>query len=354
MEEVLSLDGIILRPQALPIRPQWERIFGRSAPLVLEIGIGNGEFLVWLAHHHPEVNFVGVEIARNYLLKARNRVRSAGLTNVRLILMEGSKALSRLFAPETLSTLYLNFPDPWHKHRHQERRLVNSAFAWLLASRLSLDGQFLMVTDHEPYAQEVANAFLACPAYVPLWETPIRSHLPGYYATKYARKWLAQGRLLFYIGFRKVCPVDLPEWVLKTYPLANLRGDEPMPQVFLRVGQPVDWQALWRNFPKGLLWQRGDEVINVKGCYLGEQSLVLDLVVTEGRLMQRFFATIHSHRDGVLVRLHDASHPDPTLGVHRAVALLALMVQQLLPTAEVAQKTCDARAWREIFATPAR
>lgn len=103
MGEVLSLDGTILRPQALPIRPQWERIFGRSAPLGLEIGIGNGEFLVWLAHHHPEVNFIGVEIARNYLLKARNRVRSAGLTNVRLILMEGSKALSRLFAPETLS-----------------------------------------------------------------------------------------------------------------------------------------------------------------------------------------------------------------------------------------------------------
>ena len=190
MEEVLTLDGIILRPQALPVRPDWAKIFGRQAPLLLEIGVGNGEFLVWLAQNNPEANCVGVEIDRDYLEKARNRVRAANLANVRLIPMEGSKALSRLFAPDSLSALYLNFPDPWHKKRHQERRLVNEAFAWLLASRLKIGGQFLMVTDYEPYAQEVVEAFKSCPAYEPLWETPMRTELPSYYQTKYARKWL--------------------------------------------------------------------------------------------------------------------------------------------------------------------
>ena len=346
MEEVLTLDGIILRPQALPVRPDWNQLFGRSAPLLLEIGIGNGEFLVWLAERNPDKNCIGVEIDRDYLLKARNRVRAANLTNVRLIPMEGSKALSRLFAPETLTALYLNFPDPWHKERHKERRLVNEAFAWLLASRLVNGGQFLMVTDYEPYAQEVVAAFENCPAYQPLWETPLRTELPGYYPTKYARKWSALGRSFFYIGFKKVQTIELPDWVLETYPLASLKGDEVMPQVILKVDHSVDWQAIWKAFPKGLIWKRGDNVINVKGCYLGDDCVVVDLVVTEGRLMQRFFVSIHAHREGVMVKVHDASHPDFTLGVHRAVALLGLTVKRLL-NAEIRHHSCEARAWRE-------
>ncbi len=354
MEPLLSFDGIILRPQALPIRPDWGCIFGRSAPLALEIGIGNGEFIVWLALQFPEMNCIGVEIDRDYLLKARNRVRAQGTLNVRLVPMEGSKALSRLFAPNSLSALYLNFPDPWHKRRHQKRRLVNDAFAWLVASRLVVGGQFLMVTDYEPYAQEVVAAFSGCPAYAPLWETPTRTDLPDYYPTKYARKWAALGRSFVYIGFRKVQPIELPEWVLQVYPLAALRGDEPMPQVLLRVHQPVDWQQLWHNLPVGLLWQQGSNVVNVKGCYLGGDSLVVDLVVTEGRLMQRFFAVVRSHPNGVLIRPHDASHPDPTPGVHRSIALLSQAILLLLPGASVHQTTCDPRIWKEVFADTAQ
>lgn len=346
MEEVLTLDGIVLRPQALSVRPSWEYIFGRSGPLLLEIGIGNGEFIVWLAEQNPSANCIGVEINRDYLIKARNRVKSAGLTNVRLVPMEGSKALSRLFAPETLTALYLNFPDPWHKERHKERRLVNEAFVWLLASRFVNGGQFLMVTDYEPYAHEVITAFESCPAYVPLWEKPLRTELTGYYPTKYARKWSALGRSFFYIGFRKALNVELPEWVLQTYPLASLKGDEAMPQVVLKTRQPVDWRELWQSFPKGLLWQRGDNVVNVKDCYLGNEGVIVDLVVAEGRLMQRFFVSIHAHREGVMVKVHDASHPDPTRGVHRAVALVGLIVKRFLD-ADLHHHSCEARAWSE-------
>ncbi|MCS7192461.1 MAG: tRNA (guanosine(46)-N7)-methyltransferase TrmB [Armatimonadetes bacterium] len=347
MDELLTLDGIILRPQALPVRPSWEHIFGRSEPLLIEIGIGNGEFIVWLAEQNPSANCIGFEINRDYLFKARNRVKSAGLTNVRLVPMEGSKALSRLFAPETLTALYLNFPDPWHKERHKERRLVNEAFVWLLASRLVKSGQFLMVTDYEPYACEVITAFESCPAYQPLWEKPLQTELTGYYQTKYARKWSALGRPFFYIGFRKILSVELPEWVLQTYPLASLKGDEAMPQVVLKTGETVDWHELWRSLPKNLLWQRGDDVVNVKGCYLGDESVIVDLVVTEGRLMQRFFVSIHAHREGVMVKVHDASFLDFTTGVHRAVALVGTIAKRILK-AELHCHSCQAKVWNEI------
>ncbi len=345
--ETLTLDGIVLRPSALPIRPDWTKLFGRKAPLLLEIGVGNGEFLVWLAQRRPEANCVGVEMARDFLLKARNRVKAMGLTNVRLVPMEGSKALSRLFAPDSLTALYLNFPDPWHKKRHRERRLVNEAFAWLLASRLCLSGQFMMVTDYKPYAHQAVAAFSRCPAYVPLWEASMRSELPDHPATKYARKWAALGRQFFYIGFCKTQGVEPPEWVMRFYPLMGLRGDEPMPQVLLQVNEPINWWQLWQGLPKGMVWRDDEEAVNVKAVYLGTDSLVLDLVVAEGKLMQRFFAVIHAHPKGVRVGIHEAFHPDPTKGLHRAIALLGRVVLRLLPSSAVVQTTCLAAAWKE-------
>jgi len=345
---IVTLDGIILRPVALPIRPDWSTIFGRDAPLLLEIGIGNGEFLVWLAKRHPNANCLGAEIARKFLLKARNRIRKEGLTNVRLLPMEGSQALSRLFAPESLSGLWLNFPDPWHKRRHQKRRLVDEAFAWLLASRLCVGGTFVMVIDYEPYAQEVLAFFSACPAYAPLWEVPMRSELPDYYDTKYARKWKALGRPLFYLGFRKVRSVAEPDWFASVYPSAALRGDEPMPQVELHVGQPVDWERLWRDVPREVLWRSEDGVIVVKEAYQSDERLLLDVIVAEGKLTQRFFVVVHPHGRGLLVRLHEASHADPTKGVHRAVALIAKTLLRLLPDAQIAQTTCPPSIWRKL------
>lgn len=347
VEEVLTLDGIILRPQALPVRPDWAQIFGRQAPLLLEIGIGNGEFIIWLARNNPHANCIGVEIDRDYIMKARNRVKASDLANVRLVPMEGSKALSRLFPPESLTALYLNFPDPWHKKRHEKRRLVDKAFAWLLASRLTCGGWFLMVTDYEPYAREVIVAFESCPAYEPLWDAPMKTELQNYYLTKYARKWLALGRLFFYVGFRKAHPVDLPEWVLKTYPLAGLEGGERMPQAILKTLLPLDWQALWKEMPKGIIWQRDGDLVNVKGSYLGENSILVDLVVVEGRLMQRFFALICPHREGVMVKIHDTCRPDVTPGVQRAIALLALSVKGSIADAQVHRHTCDTRVWQE-------
>ncbi|GBC97755.1 tRNA (guanine-N(7)-)-methyltransferase [bacterium HR17] len=345
---VVTLDGIVLRPTALPVRPDWSHLFGRDAPLLLEIGVGNGEFLVWLAQRFPDANCVGVEVARKFLLKARNRVRQAGVTNVRLLPMEGSHALSRLFAPDSLTALYLNFPDPWHKRRHHKRRLVDAAFAWLLASRLREGGTFIAVTDDEPYAQEVLAAFSACPAYAPLWTTPLRHELPDYYATKYARKWKAQGRRLFYLGFRKVRQVDQPEWLERIYPLAVLRGDEPMPQVTLQVSQPVDWEQLRQHIPRQTFRHSDECVIVVKDAYRGDDRVLVDVIVAEGKLTQRFFVVAHPHSDGILLRLHEVGCPDPTKGVHRAVALLARTVMASLPGATVKHTTCLPAVWRAI------
>jgi tRNA (guanine-N7-)-methyltransferase len=176
----------------------------------------------------------------------------------------------------------------------------------------------------------------------------MRSELSDYYDTKYARKWKALGRPLFYLGFRKVQSVAEPDWLASVYPLAALRGDEPMPQVELCVGQPVDWERLWREVPREVLWRSEDDVIVVKEAYHSDERLLLDVIVAEGKLTQRFFVVVHPHGQGILVRLHEASHADPTKGVHLAVALIAKALTTLLPDAQIAQTTCLPSIWREL------
>ncbi|MFA0750550.1 MAG: hypothetical protein SLRJCFUN_000953 [Candidatus Fervidibacter sp.] len=97
-----------------------------------------------------------------------------------------------------------------------------------------------------------------------------------------------------------------------------------------------------------MLWRSEDGVIVVKEAYHSGERLLLDVIVAEGKLTQRFFVVVHPHGQGLLVRLHEASHADPTKGVHRAVALIAKTLLRLLPDAQIAQTTCPPSIWREL------
>ncbi|MCD6490416.1 MAG: tRNA (guanosine(46)-N7)-methyltransferase TrmB [Thermodesulfobacterium sp.] len=130
----MELKEIVLKENELEIKPDWERIFKRKAPLFLEIGIGNGEFIVWVAKKNPESNFIGVEVSKKYLKKAANRVVNEGLKNVKLMHIEGSKFISKFLERETLSGVYINFPDPWFKKKHKKRRLISQPFVWLISA----------------------------------------------------------------------------------------------------------------------------------------------------------------------------------------------------------------------------
>jgi len=345
---MFPLEKIEFKEEELGIRPDWEKIFKRKAPLYLEIGIGNGEFIVWLAERNPEADFIGVEVSREYFKKAVNRALKSGVNNLRLICMEGAKAISKLFSPSSLSGLYLNFPDPWAKKKQKERRLVNPAFAWLLADRLVQQGFFLMVTDYEEYACEVIEIFSRCPAYEPLWETPLRHELPGYYHTKYARKWLSMGLTLFYIGFKKVKEVELPEWVCKFYPIVNLKKEEPLPLNILKLNQKVEFKELAKIFSKEIIWRKDEELIKVLDVYFKEDGVLIDTLVVEGHLKQRFFISIAPYKDGLIISIHDSDHPDPTDGVHKALVLITFKLQKKFPESEVIQSTCKIKAWAHV------
>jgi tRNA (guanine-N7-)-methyltransferase len=131
----------------------WAAEFGRRAPLLVEIGFGMGHALLDAAQRHPEWNCVGIEVYRPGIGALLNAVAAAQLTNVRIVEGDARQVLGKMIEPASLHRLMVFFPDPWPKSKHHKRRLVNEAFAALSASRLAVDGQLLVATDWDHYAE---------------------------------------------------------------------------------------------------------------------------------------------------------------------------------------------------------
>lgn len=341
-------EALILPLDVLPVRPNWDELFGRRAPLELEIGIGNGEFLVHLAERHPGRNFIGVEIANKFLRKARNRVREAQVTNVRLVYGEGGWCLSKLFAPKTLHAVYINFPDPWEKPKQRHRRMVNDAFARLVASRLVTNGVFTFVTDSEDYARQTQRSFRQINAMSPtVGDDGITSDLRGYFPTKYYRKWRWLNRKIFLVQFAKVAEYELEPWVEDYYPLAFMEASMPMPHVAL-AGEVSDWVSIAKRIPTGVLLQQPLLIVKLQDVFIecNGNGVLLSVLLVEGNGQQRFFVHAVSRNGETLVSIHEANRPDVTKGLQLTVGLIAQLIMRLAGLSNVLRSNLGERIHR--------
>jgi tRNA (guanine-N7-)-methyltransferase len=134
----------------------WPSVFGRRAPVILEIGFGNGEALVAAAAAHPENNYLGIEVHRPGVGSLLRRIEAGTLSNVRVLLGDASEILAQRIPDASLAAVHLFFPDPWPKKRHHKRRLVQPEFAALVARKLEAGGYFHLATDWPAYAEHMA------------------------------------------------------------------------------------------------------------------------------------------------------------------------------------------------------
>ncbi|MEM7196095.1 MAG: tRNA (guanosine(46)-N7)-methyltransferase TrmB, partial [Pseudomonadota bacterium] len=135
----------------------WEQVFERVAPVVLEIGFGNGDALVEMARANPQKNYVGVEVHKPGVGRLLLNAQAAELTNIRVFCADGLDVLARAVAPASLDSVLLFFPDPWHKKKHNKRRILQDRFIDLVHSRLATGGLFHFATDWQPYAEEAID-----------------------------------------------------------------------------------------------------------------------------------------------------------------------------------------------------
>lgn len=128
---------------------QWAELFGRRAPLHVELGTGKGRFISALAARHPEVNFVGIEAQQDVVYYAAQKVQEQNLANVRLLVFDINN-ITDIFAEGEVDRLYINFCDPWPKARHAKRRLTHSGFLAKYRRLLSAGGKLYFKTDNRP------------------------------------------------------------------------------------------------------------------------------------------------------------------------------------------------------------
>ncbi|MEM7430631.1 MAG: tRNA (guanosine(46)-N7)-methyltransferase TrmB [Pseudomonadota bacterium] len=130
-------------------------LFGRDAPLVIEIGFGNGESLVEMAAMQPDVNFLGIEVHEPGVGHCMIGAHKANVTNLRLIIDDAIEVLSTQISDETVARTNLYFPDPWPKKRHHKRRIVQPDFLSLCAQKLKSKGSLHIATDWANYAEHI-------------------------------------------------------------------------------------------------------------------------------------------------------------------------------------------------------
>ncbi len=140
----------------------WRSMFGRSAPVAIEIGPGLGEFLVAMATHHPERDFFAVENAQSRVTHIEGELRRRGLANARVLHADAGFVLQLL--PDACADLaYIQFPDPWWKRRHHRRRLVTAPFVAQLRRVLRPSGTVELITDVREYFERARRTLDADP-----------------------------------------------------------------------------------------------------------------------------------------------------------------------------------------------
>ncbi len=142
------------------------QVYGREAPVVLEIGFGMGDSLCAMATAMPEKNYLGVEVHMPGVGRLLNNAKTGGLTNIRVFCTDALDVLAQCIPDGSLDTVQLFFPDPWHKKKHNKRRIVQLAFAETIRQKLKIGGQFHMATDWENYAEHMMEVMTAAPGYV--------------------------------------------------------------------------------------------------------------------------------------------------------------------------------------------
>lgn len=198
VDTLLPRFGIPYAAQPLDL----DAAFGRSAPKILEIGFGMGESTATIAQAHPENDYLALEVYTPGVGSLLKLIDSQGINNIRIIQHDAVEVLRDMIADNTLDGVHIFFPDPWHKARHNKRRLIQSPFVAQLVQKLKVGGYIHVATDWQDYAEQVLRV---------LSEEPLLENTAADYAprpdyrplTKFEQRGLRLGHGVWDLVFRR-------------------------------------------------------------------------------------------------------------------------------------------------------
>lgn len=314
----------------LPWPTHWDSVFGRSAPLVVEIGFGHADFLLDFARRHAETNVIGIERAHSPMTWAEKKLKKNPLPNVRLVFGEALMALHCLFAPETIHQIHLNFSDPWPKRRHTKRRLIDTGMLGVLVSRLKPDGEFFIATDIADYAEQIREALANIPGITNVYH-PRPWHDERDNAaivTHYEKKAIAAGRPRYYFKWRRTGEPALQP------PTLGVEFD--MATITLHLS--LSLEEIAQQLKTDTVHQYGERIIKFHHLYqqVGYPKLTLDTYIEEPLFQQRVLIGIRERESHeYIVGLEPIGFPRVTRGVHDAIYATAQQLVALHPDGRI-------------------
>lgn len=180
-----------------PDRAFWHEVFGRDAPVEIEVGSGDGAFLLARATTFPTRSFLGIERSPSKARRLAERVARHGLANVRTLQADAACLTASVVPHGSVHAFHVYFPDPWPKRGHTHRRIFTAAFAQAVAHALAVDGRLFVATDVAAYAAIARAHVLTTGCFR---EMPAGADHPGL-TTSFARKYRASGRALHAFTF---------------------------------------------------------------------------------------------------------------------------------------------------------
>lgn len=181
-------------------------VFGRTAPLTVEIGSGQGHAIVHASAQHPERDFLAVEVFRAGLARTMRGADDEGVTNLRLVEANAPEVLEHLLPEASVDELWVFFPDPWHKNKHTKRRLITEEFTPLAARALRDGGVFRLATDWEDYAVQMREVMDGADDFDAVSGASSDGWAPrfeGRVMTAFETKGLAKGREIRDVAYRR-------------------------------------------------------------------------------------------------------------------------------------------------------
>jgi tRNA (guanine-N7-)-methyltransferase len=189
LEHLWPLYGIEIADTKL----DFTQLFQREAPMTLEIGFGNGESLATMAKAAPERNFLGIEVHRPGVGRLLHLIKEYELSNLRIIHDDAVEVLKQRIPKHSIDTVQLFFPDPWHKKKHNKRRIVQTEFVQLLHSLLATGGLFHLATDWQEYAEHMSEVMEASEDFTSTSDSPCTDRPEFRPLTKFENRGLKLG-----------------------------------------------------------------------------------------------------------------------------------------------------------------
>ncbi|MFC4556740.1 tRNA (guanosine(46)-N7)-methyltransferase TrmB [Virgibacillus kekensis] len=196
-DDFLKENSHFVIPNPKTYKNRWNELFGNSNPIHLEIGTGKGQFLAGMAEKHPDVNFIGIELSKSVIVTAAQKLMDTGHENI-LMINENAENLMDIFAENEVSTIYLNFSDPWPKNRHAKRRLTYHTFLERYKNVLDPKGELIFKTDNRGLFEYSLVSFSEFG--LKLVEVNLDLHQlndPENVMTEYEEKFSAKGQVIY-------------------------------------------------------------------------------------------------------------------------------------------------------------